>query len=1072
MCMKTLVAEDDLTCRTMLTSFLQDTGLEVVPTRTGKEALDVMRAPESPRIAIINWMMPEMDGLELCRRIRQHHTSEPPYLIMLTARKRKQDAVKALNAGIDDYLTKPYDPDQLKAHIKVALRHKRMEEKLYHSEAKWRSYIQHAPYGIVLVDDEGQYLEANPAARRILGGDNDALIGRTVGDLQPSATGKRLEDVFKALQSEERHTDEVPIRRVDGEERYCRASGVQVSHDRYLILLADITEKKHMENLLIKEHRALRQQKTNLKHIFDSIPIPIYLVNDELRIEQLNHRARLLARQSTHKMLGSAVEESLCFSEGDDGESRREKDTVHAVEQIRNVCRSALEGADGPQETEIRYPMIDEGRARTKFYSVTTRSTTVNGKNHVLLALQDVTELHQTQRSLADANSFLQDKVSLAEIMADEAHSASEARNEFFAGVSHELRTPLNGVIGLTELLLDTDLTDKQQRFVRTVQSSADMVMNVVNDILDFSRIEAGELSLEEIAFDLEELLDDVAETFAFRADEKELDFFCSAEPTIPYRLKGDPTRIRQVLTNLIGNALKFTDEGEINVRVRLVEETSDRATLRVSVSDTGIGIESERQDELFNRFTQAEASTARQYGGSGLGLAISRKLVEMMGGEIGVNSEKGRGSEFWFTVEFPKESDCIIADRIPSTGLSGCKMLVLSDNPTCVDILTEQLDSQDVDCAAVPNVSCAREILQQSAMDDDVYDAALVDTAATDISPREALDCLRSVESCENLPLVLLTEFRSQDIQRELEEYDRALLLSQPIRPGNLLPGLAGILPGAGMQNGMDKKQPDPTADFTDNEDVGKLKVLLAEDDTTSAEVATGMLGKLGHNVEHAGDGREAVEMLQDQRFDLVFMDVRMPHMDGYEATRMIRDADGINHDVPIIAMTANATEEDCHECLQRGMDCYISKPFTGEQIHNAIRDVIGGEKMVKDESEGPEKALEEIFDRQSFLTRVQDDEKLAARVIEGFLGDIPQQINDLKEALDDDEFTICERKAHSIKGASSNVGGEALRRVARKVEEAAARHDERTIKDNLPELDREFDRLRRRMREYLDSR
>jgi CheY-like chemotaxis protein len=595
----------------------------------------------------------------------------------------------------------------------------------------------------------------------------------------------------------------------------------------------------------------------------------------------------------------------------------------------------------------------------------------------------------------------------------------------------------MNGVIGMTGLLLDTDLDADQRDFAETIRSSGDALLTIINDILDFSKIEAGKLHCEIMDFDLRHAVEGTVELLAERARQKNIEFASFVHSDVPTGLRGDPGRVRQVLTNLIGNALKFTEHGEVVVSAEKEFETETSATIRFSVKDSGIGISAEAQQRLFQAFTQADGTTTRKYGGTGLGLSISKQLVQLMGGRIGVTSTPGAGSTFWFTLSLDKQPAASIEALPLLEGLDELRVLIVDDNATNRKILSHQLNSWGMVYAEAESGARALELLKSAAARGVPYDLAILDFLMPGMDGFQLAAAIRSNPEISPVRMVVMTSAGTRgDGTRSLDAGISAYL-SKPVRQSQLFDCLISVMSKSRAELSLPAASTLVTKHtLLEAKKMSPKLILLAEDNIVNRKVATRQLQKLGYGCDAVANGREAVEALSRIHYDLVLMDCQMPEMDGYEATAQIRRMEVEPKHTPIVAMTAHALEGDRQKCLDAGMDDYVTKPVKPEELKRVIELFFETSDPDPKGPSGPTTLPLVDVDRMHEMMGEAPEE--IGEIVTLYLDQMGLNFNKLDAAVDSGNSAEVEFIAHNCAGTSANCGMSAVAIPFRELETA----------------------------------
>ena len=743
-------------------------------------------------------------------------------------------------------------------------------------------------------------------------------------------------------------------------------------------------------------------------------------------------------------------------------------------QQAQDSVHRCVEAGENFWSAEYRFQRADGG-----FACIFDRGYVIRSPEgqpiRMVGAMVDITErkrveeeLRQAQQhteaanqELGQTNRELESAIERANQMAVAAEAASQAKSQFLANMSHEIRTPMNGVIGMTALALDTDLTSEQRDLLNTVRESAAQLLSVINDILDFSKIEAGKLELEPACFNLREVLDDTTLSLALRAHEKGLELLCHLRPEVPESLLGDAGRLRQVVVNLLGNAIKFTHQGEVVVETALEMETDGGVLLHFAISDTGIGIPEDKHKLIFEAFTQADNSTTRTYGGTGLGLAISAQLVELMGGRIWVESQSDRGSTFHFTARFGHAPSASSHQTV--SHFKGSTALIVDDNATHRRVLAGLLDTWNMEAVCVESGQAALAALHRRSAAGNPFSLVFLDAEMPEMDGFAVAQHIQNSGTPPGAVIMMLTSSNQLEGSSRTRELNLSASLTKPIRRSDLLNCISNQLTGTEFI--QRSKIPPTTAVHTPAR--RPLRILLAEDNPVNQRLAQRILEKWGHAVTVASNGANAVAAFGREPFDLILMDVQMPVMGGVEATGAIREEEKISgRHVPIVAMTAHAMKSDRARCLEAGMDDYLSKPVEPEKLFAMIEKITQHSSAASPPAVSPSATADASanvmrFDRTVALEQVAGDLELLREIAGLFLQDAPRWLADIRNGIARRDSDTLERAAHTLKGAISTFGVEQAHQLALRLEQMGRGHDFTGAEDVCRQLEQELNRL-----------
>jgi PAS domain S-box-containing protein len=918
-------------------------------------------------------------------------------------------------------------------HADISQR-KKAEESLRESEENFRTFFETDNDMITVGSSEGRILITNAAMTGKLGYSSEELRHMTIGDLFPAASREEVRRMLAAILRGERDLCPLPLMAKNG--------GLIPAESRFWF------GRWNGRDCIFGIAKDLSEQQAALdkfQKLFDNNPA-LMAVNSlpGNRFIEVNDAALRALGYAREELLGKAFTDVPLFTD-DDRASRvmallGAEESVHDIEvRLRRKDGSIL---DGLFSAEVIY-----NQGVPFLLSVIVDMT---------LSKRAENELRTTLEELKKTNLYLEAMTGHANDMTKRAEAANRAKSAFLATMSHEIRTPMNGILGMAALLMNTGLTDEQRHYLEIMQSSGETLLTLINDILDISKIEAGKLDLENVDFNLVELVEDLAAIPASRARMKGLELVCAIAPPVPHLVKGDPGRLSQILLNLVGNAIKFTGSGEIVIAVTLLAESQNRARLRFSVRDTGIGIPPDKLNLLFQTFTQVDSSTTRKFGGTGLGLAISRQLATLMGGEVAVESELGKGSEFRFIVELDKQA---VSAGDPLPKFDFLRVLVVDGNASSRCAVCGHLRAWGLKAEEAGDGPRALDALYTAVQSGEPFGAVLIDRQLAGMSGDLLANTIRSDQTLGTIRIVGVGYPDERGPFGNPSRERPGAAIRKPVRIRELRDALSTVP----LSDPVGRRNTS-RVDRADSFHAGgyeKIRILIAEDNKTNQIVARGILNKLGiAQVDIVENGLAAVQAVEKTPYDLVFMDIQMPEMDGYEATGHIRGlpASVPGRDVPIVAMTAFAMREDRDRCLAAGMNDHIGKPIVIGRLREILTTWlpagapggIAAEEPVPSIAAAPAHPVASLFDRAGLLERLAGDSVILDAAVGRFSRDLPGYVASLRTSIAEEDWTRMHEIAHTIKGAAATLNCERLRAAALTMEKDPAAgksgmHDER---------------------------
>jgi two-component system sensor histidine kinase/response regulator len=903
---------------------------------------------------------------------------------------------------------------------------RRAEVALQQRTAFLNTLMASNPMAIVVINGLGQISLTNPAFDSLFGFTFPETSGTTLDALiSAPEERKQVRAEFLSIAQGTSFHRTVQRRHKSGSlldlEVYVVPLNAKGERPEFLILYQDIAQR-------VRSERAIRESEELFRTLSSAAPVGIFMADEHGSFRYVNERWL--------EMTGLTREEALGFGW---------KRSIHP-EDVEHFVMEYLGAAAAGTLFVCSYRHVSASGRTVRVETLARAIPNADGTHRGYIGVvQDVNERYEAEELLRVAK--------------EAAEAASVAKSEFLANMSHEIRTPMNGILGMTELALDTSLTSEQRDYLGMVKGSAESLLTIINDILDFSKIESGRLALEVVDFSLVDCIEGALQPLATRAQEKGLELSWSLAPDVPEWISGDPVRLRQILVNLTGNAIKFTKLGRVAAHVEREAECAEDVTLRFSVSDTGIGIPLEKHHKIFEAFSQADASTTREFGGTGLGLSICAELVKLMKGKIQLRSETGRGSTFFFTATFPRaRSPRTSGPEAAQAQLEGMRVLVVDDNELNLQLLTRLLPAWGLVPVTADNGAAAIAAFEQGVREGRPFGLILMDRVMPGMDGYETAMRIRELDGGAACAVIVLSSSSGSDDQ-ELEKKIRVVQhLRRPLCRADLYQAILEALH-------LSLETRPPGAAFREAPACKPMRLLLVEDNPVNQRLAMRLLEKMGHHVSLANDGREAVRMAEGNPFDLILMDIQMPVMGGVQATSLIRASANLNvRSLPIVAVTAHAMAGDEQKYLEAGMNGYISKPIRSEALRAELeRFAKGGEQTGGAARSAPvaEHPTEESFSLSELLERVDNDRELMRDLLEIFKEEFPRRQEELHEAVKGADLKRVASASHALKGMMANLSANRAATLAGRLEQVANGTHSGQLASSLAEFDHEAEAL-----------